>query len=36
VSYEHLFPDAIAAAKDNGTYDDSKIMSNKEADTVLK
>jgi len=36
VSYEHLFPDAIAAAKDNGTYDDSKIMSNREADTVLK
>ena len=28
VSYEHLFPDAIAAAKKNGTYDDSKIMSN--------
>lgn len=36
VSYEHLFPNAIAAAKENGTYDDSKIMSNKEADTVLK
>ena len=36
VSYEHLFPDAIAAAKDNGTYDDSKIMSNRETDTVLK
>ena len=28
VSYEHLFPDAIAAAKKNGTYDDSKIMEN--------
>ena len=28
VSYEYLFPDAIAAAKKNGTYDDSKIMSN--------
>ena len=28
VSYEHLFPDAIAKAKKNGTYDDSKIMSN--------
>ena len=28
VSYEHLFPDAIAAAKKNGTYDDTKIMSN--------
>ncbi len=28
VSYEHLFPEAIAAAKKNGTYDDSKIMSN--------
>ena len=28
VSYEHLFPDAIAAAKENGTYDDSRIMSN--------
>ena len=36
VSYEHLFPNAIAEAKKNGTYDDSKIMSNKEADTVLK
>tara|TARA_Y100000385_G_scaffold201907_1_gene209104 strand:- start:39 stop:632 length:594 start_codon:yes stop_codon:yes gene_type:complete len=28
VSYEHLFPDAIAAAKKNGTYDDTRIMSN--------
>ena len=28
VSYEHLFPDAIAKAKENGTYDDSKIMEN--------
>ena len=28
VSYEHLFPDAIAKAKKNGTYDDTKIMSN--------
>ena len=28
VSYEHLFPDAIAAAKKNGTYDDTIIMSN--------
>ncbi len=36
VSYEHLFPNAIAAAKENGTYDDSKIMSNEEADKVLK
>ena len=36
VSYEHLFPNAIAEAKKNGTYDDSKIMSNKEADKVLK
>ena len=36
VSYEHLFPNAIAEAKKNGTYDDSKIMSNKEANKVLK
>ena len=36
VSYEHLFPNAIAAAKENGTYDDSKIMSNKETDKILK
>ena len=36
VSYEHLFPNAIAEAKKNGTYDDSKIMSNKETDKVLK
>ena len=28
VSYEHLFPNAIAKAKENGTYDDSKIMEN--------
>ena len=28
VSYEHLFPDAIAKAKKNGTYDDTIIMSN--------
>ena len=28
VSYEHLFPNAIAEAKKNGTYDDTKIMSN--------
>jgi len=28
VSYEHLFPDAIAKAKKNGTYDDTRIMSN--------
>ena len=28
LSYEHLFPDAIAAAKKNGTYDDTRIMSN--------
>ena len=28
VSYEHLFPDAIAAAKKNGTYDETRIMSN--------
>ena len=28
VSYEHLFPKAIAAAKKNGTYDDTRIMSN--------
>ena len=28
VSYEHLFPDAIATAKKNGTYDDTRIMSN--------
>ena len=28
VSYEYLFPDAIAKAKKNGTYDDTRIMSN--------
>ena len=28
VSYEYLFPDAIAKAKKNGTYDDTIIMSN--------
>ena len=28
VYYEHLFPDAIAKAKKNGTYDDTRIMSN--------